>query len=295
MLFNKRLSLAMRISFSKSFFLVWMPIAFCPMAIFSQSADDLKAWRNVAEQRGNENRDKVEKLIQLGRYAVGKTGEQKSDLDSATVYFNQAIRISNDLDYKQGIAKSMLLNAKILQESGRAKESYAIFKKTIAFANRHNLALQEAEAITEYAQRWKTTPDELPNKMAEYKKALNIYAGVGAKSGKNYAIALKDMADFHQMYGENKESIAYLQKSLAVSKAIHDRDVQGTYVLLANNYRHIGDFGKALPLILKAQEIAESNRDRTSQMAMIYNHIAITYHDLKKPDRALEYFYKALE
>ncbi|WP_290848157.1 histidine kinase dimerization/phosphoacceptor domain -containing protein [Flavobacterium sp.] len=265
------------------------------VSVFAQTKDEVKVMRKKLASATSDNREKVDLLLQFGNYVLAKPGELKADLDSASAHFQRAFKLSKSLDYKKGIAQSTLLEARILREKGSEKQAYDRFSKTISFARESELLADQAEAMTEYAKRWKTTPEELPNKMEEQRKALGIYARLGAKGGKPYAVALKDMADFHQMYGENQESIDYLEKSLAISKAIKDGDTQGTYVLLANNYRHIGNFEKALPIVLKAQEIAEANHDRSEQMAMIYNHIAIICDDLKKFDRALEYFEKALE
>ena len=108
-----------------------------------------------------------------------------------------------------------------------------------------------------------------------------------------HAFALSNMGLWHDKMGEYEQAIAYYQQALAM---MQQEAPNYTHTLnhLAGIYQDLGDYEKALTLILKAVEINEKYfGENNLQHIILLNDLGLLYYDLGEYKKAKKLYLKA--
>src|SRR6201996_8475245 len=98
----------------------------------------------IQQSKPDTNRIKLQ--LQLGKYYVDKPNENKKDLDSAYSFFNQAIKLSDDLHSAEWKNKALILTASCDGEAGNIQHAKTCFTQVIDYYHKNNNKQQEAES-----------------------------------------------------------------------------------------------------------------------------------------------------
>lgn len=267
-------------------------LSFFGQHCFGQTKEEALSIRTKLSKIKCTTSEKAALLLSLSNYNLLKEGELKEDLDSATVYNNEARKISKKLKDNLGFGKTILQEGIINREKGDLKKATTSALSTINFAKKYNFYELEADGYMELAHILKIE-EEFDKKIAHFQKAISLYKI--AKTKMKEADALKELADNYIYSGYVKESIEKIKKAIAIYKSINYKDLQYAYTILSTGNRLDGNLNKALEYGLVAEKIAAKNNDLGQQRSTIYNHIALIYNALNKNDLAISYWDKAIE
>lgn len=274
----------------------------------------------------------VRLLLQLGGYYVYKSGEFRTDLDSARTYAQQAQQVSRQLGYPIGELLSLNLlgttskeakefgqavayqrqaialgtsrrdavrvadSYRLLSEAWRGKEDHQAARKAVQTAislyTRNGYRQQTAEAYLELGNTYANWGSELNEKIKYYQQGLQSFVKAG--DTRRQADTHKELGDLYQLQEANAQSIIEVRKALTLYRAIQYTRLQGVYDLLGSTYAKMGDHQQGLKYGLLAVKTAETLRDTTLQLCTIYNRVGLTYDYLKQDRKALFYFKKSL-
>ncbi|MFD1602567.1 histidine kinase dimerization/phosphoacceptor domain -containing protein [Flavobacterium artemisiae] len=255
--------------------------------VFAQFKKDPAAINRKIAVSENDTQ-KVELLLTLGKCYLNKDGEFKNDLDNAVLANKQAKVLSDQLNYKLGIGKSILLSAQITREKGRPENGLKIARQALIYTQ-NNLLLELQAYVYLELSMYGSFEDKIKNK----ETALRIFKKVGAKE--KQADILKQLGELYIIQENQAKGIALLKESLQLYQSIKFPHVQGVYNLLSEGYTQTGNCVESLKYALLAEKTAVKVRDSSLQMSSIYNHVGMAYYSLRQKNTSEEYFYKALE
>ncbi|MCD0465100.1 histidine kinase dimerization/phosphoacceptor domain -containing protein [Flavobacterium sp. ENC] len=258
------------------------------ISAIAQSKEDPEQLKKKIASAENDSQ-KVELLLALSNYYLMKPGEFKTDLESAYILNIQAKNLSNDLNYKPGKGKTILLEAQICREKGDSEKALKKTKEALAYFQKNNLTEQQGESYNELA----VYENDVNKKAGLKEKAIQLFKKSGAKE--KQATTLKELGELYSSNEDPDKADLILQESLAIYKAIHFTELQGVYNILCEVNTQKGNYSEALKYALLAEKTALALHDNSLQLSSVYNHAAVVYYYLRQNDKAEEYWYKALE
>jgi diguanylate cyclase (GGDEF)-like protein len=109
----------------------------------------------------------------------------------------------------------------------------------------------------------------LPDAMALYTQALQVFDGLG--DGNGQALALNDIARVQMLSGKLAEAEGSGRKALAIAERMRDENLQATlHLTLANVYGTMGDADRQIGEMKQAQALAErAGNARVTQTCMV--------------------------
>lgn len=262
-----------------------------PNTIAQSKEDPILLKKKIA--RAKSDSQKVELLLALSTYYLTKPGEFKEDLDNASIANTQAKLVSDEIDYKAGKGKTILLEAQILREKGDYKMGLVITNNALAYAKKNNLTVLQADVYKELCAYKGYETEDVKEKIKYLEMAVPLYKK--SRAYKKQADALKDLADYYGSIEENQKALQLLDNALALYKSINYKELQGVYTLMSDNYGILQNTQLSLQYALMAEKTAEEVHDNSYQLCTIYNHLALAYYDLLKYDLAFANFEKALK
>lgn len=255
-----------------------------------RSATDLTAANKKIQLEGN-SRARVNLLLEIGAYYLNLPGESKQDLSLAMNFKIQASKLAKTLNYAAAEARCMVLEANIIKEGGDRPTAEERLNRAISFAAAHKLTDELAEAYFAKAQLFANEGAELVKKIGLAEAGLAQYHASGNK--KKEADALASLGDFYLVKGDSKRAFKLMDTALVVYMSIGYKELQGLYNTMCINYNQLGDLSKALYYGLLAEKTADEQHDNSLQKSSIYNHLGLTYYNLRKDQLALSYWLKA--
>ncbi|TDW49190.1 two-component sensor histidine kinase [Flavobacterium sp. 270] len=262
-----------------------------PNTIAQSKEDPVLLKKKIA--RAKSDNQKVELLLALSTYYLTKPGEFKEDLDNAAIANAQAKLVSDEIDYKAGKGKTILLEAQILREKGDSKMGLVITNNALTYAKKNNLTVLQADVYKELCAYKGYETEDVKEKIKYLEMAVPLYKK--SRAYKKQADALKDLADYYGSIEENQKALQLLDNALALYKSINYKELQGVYTLMSDNYGILQNTQLSLQYALMAEKTAEEVHDNSYQLCTIYNHLALVYYDLLKYDLAFSNFEKALK
>jgi two-component sensor histidine kinase len=234
--------------------------------------------------RSKPDTNRIKLQLQLGSYYLSKPGKSESDLDSAFIFFNQAMQLSTTL------RSSKWQNATLMFE-GNIKSGKASLMRVIDFYHKMGDRKKEAETWVILGNDIPGFPNLLDDKALCFNRARLIYRGINDKLGD--ITMLKIAADIHLNQGKLDLSERELFDVLAQLKAIHYKKLQYSYDLLASVYNLKGELQKRLFYQLEAIKYAEATLE-PPETVYFYLRAAKVYTDLGILDKVDFYCHKAL-
>lgn len=236
------------------------------------------------------NRDDiaVKLLIEVGAHYLYKPREDKSDLDSAMLLLNKAIRLAKTGNFRKQEHQAELYISDIYREREENVRSQIAFTSLIAKCR--NLKDYETAAAT--SSRW---GDHLPlgkEKLDYYQLAANLYKSIGYTE--DYIGMQKAIADVKLNMGNLKEAEQELLVVLNQYKTLDYKNLQFTYDLLSVVCRLEGKLKDALSyslLAIKYMDLTESDASKgyfLSNLGSAYAELGNTKESVSAYQQSLE-------
>jgi tetratricopeptide (TPR) repeat protein len=232
-------------------------------------------------------------LLKLAQFEVFKTGEFKTDLDSAAVYIEAAKTLNTKLQSPQAAGWIILTGSYLLKERpGQRPQGKAYAEKALAMLQQVNDLFHTAKAYRALSDYYNEEDSaQLHRKLALLEKSVALFKSAGA---------IWEEADGYQLLGElypnDSLQLASLEKALALFQSIHYPLLQGVYGNLAVYYYNIKtDFKQAINYAIMALKTADDQHDTTMQLCELANQIAIMFNRQGQYEKAMPYYFRALE
>ncbi len=240
---------------------------------------------------GKADTNGVHVLLELGTYYLHKARETGAGLDSADGYARQAHRASQDLGYREGQLGSTLLLGRVCLEKGDRPGADSCFGGAFSLVRQLGDPRREALTWLRVGNYYPRTDENLARKMQCYAQALSLYRRAGRQDGE--AIALRAIADLHQLQGKLTQALQELLQVVQLQQSTADPYIYQSYALLGYVYRIMGNNQAALQYQLASLKSAQAAGD-TTDLSPIYYRIGKVYRDADQLPQALEYYRKAL-
>jgi two-component sensor histidine kinase len=232
--------------------------------------------------------------IALGRALLLKSEAGNKEIDSSQTFADQAMQLSRQENYNEGIINSMLLSALILNKKHKADAGLKMAQQALAFSQKVNNGRGEAEADIVIGQHYNIyNADQLAERLDYYSKAVSILRRESDLL--RLATVLKEQAELFFLQRKKTDAIKALFEALDIDKAIGYNRVQGIYWLIGRTSADVGDLVSAMKYNLLAIKAAKEVGDTTLQLCSIYNTMAFTYVSLKDYNKAIPYSLMALK
>ncbi len=236
--------------------------------------------------------NRVNTLLELGKFHIYKFGEATIDLDSARTYLNQARQLSIKLGLhrKRHAAEAMLVVAHMEQRDTTVGRMH--FRKLIADCRRTSDKEGEADAIGRFASCLVFVTKNLPQVFACYQQAASIFRAIG--NYESEILMLREIATIHAKNGQldlaENEFVTVLNRY----KAIHYPRLHYTYYWLSYINRLKGNYDKALMYSFQCVESMNRTGD-TLSAPVFYGNVAQVYWELGEQQPAISWYKKALQ
>ncbi len=279
--------------------LVWLGllgVAFQSITPLPASGQNIT--RNMANQlmvklqKSKADTSRLSALIELGKFQVYKAGEVKTDLDSATVYLNQAKALSATLHLikKQHQTESLLVI--VSMERGDVQLGQSTFSELINDCRRTGDKETEADARYRFATCQRYITRNYPEAFSGYRQAASIYKEL--RSPEKEIQMYEQTAGLHADLGDLNLAENELLDVLKRYKEIKYPRLHYTYSWLASVSRLKGNFEKGLFYSLQCLESMNKTQD-TLSAASFYGTVAEVYMELGKRDKSIYWFKKTLQ
>ncbi len=273
-------------------FVCYVVLCICsPQNSFGKEKKQIQTIREGLKNLPENSPQRVDFLIEYGRYCLEKTGELKVDLDSAFVFQQQALALAKQLSYISGIADAMILEGRIYHEMQLRNKAIIQLKRAFLYAKKHKLYAQQGDFFTNFTQFHNNELSGIDTKIGYYIKAIQLYHKANAQEDE--ATSRKMLGDYYSILGKSNEAIEQLDLALKIYQDIHFKDLQGVYNIMSGVYSQMGNYELAIKYGLLAVKTAESLGDESLQLSSIYNKLGISYLYLGQYQRALESWQKA--
>ena len=229
---------------------------------------------------------KIRNMLELMKhYSVEDSGK-------AFQYGRQALKLSTDLGYKNGVAKSLNDIGKIKNMNGNVKDALEYYKKSLAVRQQMNDYKEIANSLSDIGSVY--------FKLANYSEAQKYFMqalSIRKKAGNNteISLSLNNLGSVYLKKGNYKEALDYFEKSLKI------RRKTGPQSEIAKILSNIGDiylkqnnYKEALDVFIQTSRIEEETGDK-KELAVTLNNIGLI--DLKLGDYSYAsiYLFKSLE
>ena len=258
-----------------------------------------KVTHSIAElrsllQKSKADTSRINLLLKAGLLYVLKPGETKMDMDSALYFTNSALQLSNSLKAPEWIGRCHYVYSNIYRESKEIEKGKEHINKAIQAFTKYNLKSELGDAYIELANYYDPFEEkEYPLKINYHQQAEKLFEQTGEKE--KQAGVLKNLGDFHQVWGHDSIAIEELHKALAIYQSINYPDVQGVYDLLGYAFYARRDYKQALKYNQLALQTAEKVKVGNSELSTIYNRIGLTYYQLLQYEQSADYFKRSFD
>lgn len=213
------------------------------------------------------------------------------ELESAVEKFNNALKIRQDINDKQGMAISLSNLGAIYQSRGEIKEALKKYKESLKIREEIGDKLGISFSLITIGKIYRERGDI--NKASKFfDESFKIKAEIGDKEG--IASYYSNIAAIDRKKGEFDEAIEKHDKSLLINKEIGN--IVGISTSLNNKalvYEVKGEIDKALEMYFESLKINEENGDAESYV-IIWCNIGVAYTRRGTYDLALIYLFKSL-
>jgi len=232
-----------------------------------------------------EDTARVNSLVQLaGEYA-------NNDLDRADGLSQEALNLSEQLRYQEGLVKSYNMIAHIRSSKGDYEEGYQYVKKAIELsekAGNQELIAQSYNYLFVVLFKKGDYKQALPAAEKSLKIAQEINSVRLMAQGNDNVGVIKGINGLHT------EAIEYFMKSFRLFEELGDESQMARALLhLGHTFELAGSYEKALEYLKRALEIHQRTGNKYNEAWALVN-IGVTYSRLNQVDTALAYYEKSL-
>jgi serine phosphatase RsbU (regulator of sigma subunit) len=218
---------------------------------------------------------------------IGASFHVRGDYGKAVEYYQQSLRISENINDKKGIAASL----------GNIGGIYLLldkYDKALDYELRAQKLLGELGNKEGLASTYNNL-GLIYNAKDDYEKALEynnsslaLYRDLGDKHGMSASYG--NIGELYMNLKDTPKAIEFYLKSLAISEEIEDQQARGkTKASIATAYAQQKKFPLAIEYAKSAEKIAEEAEDLSTQRSALRLLYGI-HKELKQTDKALEYY-----
>jgi two-component sensor histidine kinase len=240
-----------------------------------------------------DGRTRAETLLYLAEYHIRKTGEIKSDLDSAAAYLTGAEQLNNTLQSTALAGHHLLMKGFLLKEKGNLKEGKVAVEQSIPLLQRSNsqrvlgMAYFELQGYYDY---WDTAQCRKRISMTDLAVKAFHEAGDNLLEGQ----ALTMQGDLHCILNEYATSNGYLERALALYTSIGYPKLQGVYELLGRNCYSQHDYRCSFEYALLALKAAHATHDSSMQLVTVDLQLGTLYRKAGRLEPSTGHFAEGL-
>ena len=215
----------------------------------------------------------------------------KTDLDQAQAYIEESEAISNALDYKKGLAKSLLIKGKAEVEQSRFEKGYQNINEALQLYE----VLQSEKGISECYSTlglFFYRKEDQKQAIEYHQKSMAINQELGYKKAVS-----TDLANIGKAYlelGNFDESISHFKRALDIDKEIRDEEkISQNLGNIGVIYAQQGNYALALEYYNKSIAIDEK-RGNTIGIIAILNNKGVVYQKMQNYDQAVAHYEQVL-
>jgi two-component sensor histidine kinase len=257
---------------------------------FGQSPD-LMNKVNLQLAQGKGDTATVTSMMVLGQAFLDRPESLQPDMQMAAYLARRIDTLSRRLHYPAGMGVSKLLQAKMLRESGHAKDGRKVSEEAVQLLHQYGTPRQQAEAIIELGGTYGNTVQELGQKIKYYQQGAAFYKQMGDSLSE--AKLMEFIGDLLTNNEQYTEALVVLKDATRLYQQLHFRRMHGIYSVMADTYRGLNDFTQSIRYNLMAIEAGEKVQEMGPLMTTIYNRTGINYFSVNYYNEALECFGKA--
>lgn len=229
-------------------------------------------------------------LLRMADFEILKTGEFKTDLDSATSYINDAEQLNGTVRSAEAkayitIEKSYLARENHDMVTGK-KLMEAAVNQLSGTGNKYLLGTAYL-GLSDYYDNLK--PDEQPKKQKYLEMAADIF-----KSGGYIEREAFCDRNLTEIMTDDDAAFKKIKEALRLYKSINYKKLQDIYDLIADYYIIHSDFKTALKYELIALNTAQEQDDHSGTLVEIENHLGIIYAHLGDSENQFRFFKMAI-
>lgn len=267
-------------------FLAGSPVCFAQDVLGSkkQVEDLLKQYRP-----GEPDTVTIERFWEVGKYYLYKPGAYKTDIDSALLYFNKALKLSNGLKQRR-LSFQSETRSRIGETYFQVKDyetGKAWFMQNIKIYHDAGDKAREARTWLRMGTKCKTGVYGYPYILPYFNKALSLYRQI--YNQQKEAEVLQEMGMYHLYYRQTDSAEVELLQALQISKAVHYNFLSLIYYHLAVVNRYKGNLNKSLAYAMQCMDNARERGD-TLQHSIYVNGYALlgqVYQDLGDGEKSI--------
>ena len=234
---------------------------------------------------------KVSLLTEIGTFYYEQSPEIQHPhaIDSAQVYAAASRKLAESIPYKSGMAKSYLLESRILLRLQKPEEAEQWARKSLATFTDINSKPGMAKAYLVLANF--DNSGDLSNPILNAQKALQLYKESNNRKGQ--ADALLALGYLLMSSDKMVEGRKQLLDALELYKSVGYKDIVRLLSLIAINYSQTGMRTESVAYGLEAVRLIDERNNATPEAAEAINYVAIIYHALHEEQKSFEYLLKA--
>jgi len=231
--------------------------------------------------------------LKLGSYYLYKPGEEKSDLDNADHFLNQAMALSTKLKVDSLKNKARFVLAEVLFERGKYQQARSAYLKAIDSYIQSGQKEAAALAWISIGYRVKYSADTAAMAgLYSFNHALILYEQLHDREKE--ADIIKDIGDMYLTQGKLDLAENELQQALKLYKTIGYKNLHYTYDLLSGVNVMKGNFNKALFYSLEMIKSVQATGD-TANALQLYIRMAGVYKALNQDEKSIYWYKRAVQ
>jgi tetratricopeptide (TPR) repeat protein len=261
-------------------------LAFCVMVLNAGAQQQLADSLKQALQQLPDDTMKVNTLN-----ALSQASYDLSDYDNELLYAQQALKLSQQLNWKKGIALSYKNIGSAYDDVGNFAEALVHYRKAIPIYQQINDKAGMAACHNNMGLVFRNQGN-LTEALKHHFTSLKIKEEIGDTT--SIAVSYNNIGNVFKAQGNYQSALSNHQKALALRTAIgNQRGIAASYGNIGNVYLELGWHEKALTNYFKALEIEEQTGNKKGT-AIAFSNIGAAYFEQGNYHQALNYNQKAL-
>ncbi len=217
---------------------------------------------------------------------------QRSNVDSCYLLAIQALQLSQNAQYQQGLAGAYIRMSAVMMIKGKSDSAMSYAQMAIAISEHieDHLRTSYAYLLMGYLYQDKGMPDSSMAMIYESQRYGEL-----AKDSGNLLRVFGVLGNFHLEYKEYDKALFYYLKTYKLSLKVNNMSSAADALIgIGNVYYFKGKLHTALRYYFKVDSLSRLLNEKTG-VAQNLNNIALCYADLKQYDKALDYYLMALK
>lgn len=240
----------------------------------------------------NDEIQKDSKILALLYNRIGIINEKLSDYLKSIEYYKKALKITTDIQNKEGIAANYGGIGLVYRHLNDYPKAMEYFEKALQI----NVEIEHKEQIARNFGYMGNIYNDLSDntKAIEfYEKALRIFEELERKDG--IAVIIGNIGNVYLYNADYLKAIEYYKKALRINEELGRKEgISINFGNIGNAYIDLADYPNALEFIYKALQIDEEIGDKIG-VANNFGNIGLVYSLLSDYSKAIEYFQMALQ